>query len=75
MVKMQSQPNGERPDLQHAVAAIIHESRQIRAEAEVKITNLRMEVERCRRVRERFRKACRNGKIWVPPLKFIGSLR
>jgi hypothetical protein len=33
-----------------------------------------MEVERSRRVRERFRKACVNGNIWVPPIKFHGSL-
>lgn len=60
--------NGE-SDLKRDVAAFIHESRQIRTETQVKITELRMEVEQCRRSRERFREACRNGSIWVPPIK------
>ena len=61
--------NGE-SDLNRDVAALIHESRQIRAETEVKITELQTQIERCRRTRERFQEACRNGSIWVPPIKF-----
>lgn len=60
--------NGE-SELKRGVAALIHESRQIRAETKVKVTELHMEFERGRRTRERFRKACRNGTIWVPPIK------
>jgi len=57
-------------DLKRDVAAFIHESRQIRVETQGKITELQMEIERCRLSRQRFQEACRNGSIWVPPIKF-----